>query len=90
MPQVEHGGIVIDGVQKASTLQCPHCGMHFVMVRGSGKRRAFCVRCQAVTCGNHTCDVCIPLEARLEHAEGTKTRYDEEIRRLTSQGASLI
>ena len=86
----EHGGIVCDGQQVASTLQCPHCGTHFVSMRGSGARRAWCVRCQAVTCGALACDACVPVEARLEHAEGGKTRYDETIRELTAGGATLL
>jgi hypothetical protein len=44
----------------------------------------------AVTCGAKDCDACVPLEARLEHAEGAKTRYDDLIGELTAQGACLI
>jgi len=84
----EHGGIVVDGVQGASTLQCPHCGCHFETRPGSGRRRTFCLRCMGVTCGARDCDPCIPLEARLEHQEGRKTPYDDEIGR--AQGSGLI
>lgn len=87
---VEHGGMVVDGVQRGSTLQCPHCGCHFESVAGSGKRRTFCLHCMAVTCGGRGCDACIPVEARLENAEGRRTRYDEEIRKLTGQGGVLL
>lgn len=86
----EHGGIVVDGVQVASTLRCPHCGGHFESCPGSGKRRAFCLRCQRVTCGNPACDPCIPVEARCEFFEGKKTSYDDEINKLIQGGATLL
>lgn len=86
----EHGGIVVDGVQVASTLRCPHCGGHFESRPGSGKRRAFCLKCQRVTCGNPTCDACIPVEARCEFVEGKKTSYDDEIKKLILAGATLL
>jgi hypothetical protein len=87
---LEHSGVIVDGQQVASLLQCPHCGGHFESRRGSGARRTFCLRCTAVTCGAPACDPCIPLEARLENAEGTKTRYDDVIRSLTAEGAILL
>ncbi len=86
----EHGAILIGSMQVASTLMCPHCGVHFELRPGSGKRRTFCGRCRAVTCGAHACDPCIPLEARLDHAEGRKTRYDELIRTLLAEGAAIL
>lgn len=86
----EHGGLIIGGIQVATTLQCPHCGGHFVSQKGSGKRRAFCIRCKAITCGKHVCDVCIPIEAKLEHTEGSKTLYDDKIKELLQNGAVLL
>lgn len=65
----EHGAVVIGGKQVASTSQCCHCGGHFVMVKGSGKRRGFCMRCGQITCGAASCDVCVPLEKQLEIME---------------------
>ena len=89
MPR-EHGGLIVDGKQVGSTLQCPHCGGHFLIVPGSGKRRTFCMRCHAITCGAPSCDPCIPLEARLEFKEGTKTSYDDVIQSYIAEGATLI
>lgn len=86
----EAGGILVDGVQVASTHQCSHCSQHFVMVPGSGRVRGFCTRCQALTCGAAACMPCVPAEARLEHAEGKKTRYDSAIRELIAEGAALL
>lgn len=86
----EAGGIIIDGVQKGSTLQCPHCGCHFISVPGSGITRAFCFGCMAVTCGRNECNTCIPLEAQLEHREGSKTQYDTVIKDMLEHGGILL
>lgn len=63
------GNIIIDGNVTADTYQCPHCGLHFVSVAGSGKRRAYCARCGKITCGSFLCDICIPIEKKLEASE---------------------
>lgn len=65
-----HGVIFVNGKEVASTLQCPHCGAHFVSRKGSGHRRTFCLPCKAVTCGSPACDPCRPFLAALERAQG--------------------
>ncbi len=67
-----HGAFIVDGREVAHTLQCPHCGAHFVSRRGSGARRTFCLRCMAVTCGNLACDSCLPFEITLDAMEGRR------------------
>lgn len=64
-----HGAYIVDGQEVAHTLQCPHCGRHFVSMRGSGHRRTFCFLCNAVTCGLPTCDPHVPFEKRMEITE---------------------
>jgi predicted RNA-binding Zn-ribbon protein involved in translation (DUF1610 family) len=86
----EAGAILTDGQQTATTLQCPHCGKHWIMRSGSGRLRGFCLKCMRVTCGAPECMACVPIEARLDHAEGRKTAYDDTIRQLTAQGATLL
>lgn len=62
-----HGVIFLNGREVASTLQCPHCGGHFVSRKGSGVQRSFCLRCEAVTCGAPACMTgCTPFVAALE------------------------
>lgn len=62
-----HGVIIVNGQEVATTLQCPHCGQHFVSRKGSGHRRSFCLRCEAVTCGSDACiSGCTPFVADLE------------------------
>ena len=60
-----NGYFIVDGVEVAATLQCCHCGAHFVSVKGSKKVRGFCMNCYKVTCGKKTCDPCMPFEKKL-------------------------
>lgn len=60
-----HGIVFSNGREVATTLQCPHCGGHFVSRKGSGHRRTFCMKCSAVTCGSPTCDACRDFRADL-------------------------
>ena len=68
----EHGGVVVDGRQVADTLQCVHCGRHWVPEPGSGKVRGFCRCCMGPTCGAQKCDACLPFEKRLDLYEAGK------------------
>lgn len=63
------GAIMINGRHVADTLQCVHCGGHFAIVKGSGRRRGFCTLCHGVTCGSRGCLACLPTERRLELRE---------------------
>ena len=64
-----HGSIILDGQEVATTLQCCHCGKHFVSIRGSGMKRGFCMKCMQVTCGDTACNPCRPLEKWIEQEE---------------------
>ena len=59
-----------DGVIEADTLQCVHCGCHWQVQPGSGKRRGFCSRCTGPVCGPQ-CSECVPMERQLEIMEGS-------------------
>ena len=61
-----HGIIFQNGVEVASTMQCCHCGAHYVSRKGSGIRRGFCLRCMQVTCGKQECIECKPFAAELD------------------------
>lgn len=63
------GHIIVDGNVVADTAQCAHCGMHFQIVRGSGTRRGWCMRCNAPTCGSQVCCKCIPFMKRIDQME---------------------
>lgn len=63
------GYFIIEGKEVGHTLQCCHCGKHFLSVKGSGKIRSFCTRCNKIACGDIPCRVCIPAERKLEYQE---------------------
>ena len=52
------------------TLQCVHCGAHWVVRPGSGRVRGWCLKCCGPTCGQGRCDECIPVEKKLDQTEG--------------------
>lgn len=61
------GAVVNSGQHVADTLQCAHCGMHWVTKPGSGKERGWCMRCHAPLCGKAPCfEDCLPYEARID------------------------
>ena len=60
----------LDGnVSEYDTLQCAHCQGHWKVIPGSGRKRGYCLNCAQVTCGRPCCDVCIPIEQRIENIE---------------------
>ncbi len=68
MPK-EDGVILIDGQQVGSTQQCCHCGKHFMMIKGSGRLRGHCMKCNKITCGEIKCCACVPYEKQIENIE---------------------
>lgn len=62
------GFIFLDGQQVADTVQCVHCGGHFIMRKGSGTERGWCRNCNGMVCGRK-CAKCIPFEKKLDMAE---------------------
>lgn len=69
----QHGAIVVDGVDVATTMRCCHHGGHFLSIKGSGSRRGWCFKCGSVTCGAPECDRCMPMEKMLELMERNGT-----------------
>ena len=64
-----HGGIILsgpEGTYQRDTVQCCHCGMHWIVEPGSGRQRGFCMKCMQVTCGAENCQACIPTEQKLD------------------------
>lgn len=55
---------------EGETLQCQHCGSHWVINPGSGRQRGWCLSCDGPTCGKGLCEtVCTPVERLLERIE---------------------
>lgn len=69
MPARPHGYISIVGdgpIKEADTLQCCHCGGHWIVRPGSGRRRGYCMRCKAVHCGQPGCWECRPHQELID------------------------
>ena len=47
-------------------LQCVHCQFTWELKPGSGRKRGFCTNCMGPKCGKPECEVCIPVERRME------------------------
>lgn len=77
LDRVRHanGAIMHDGGSQTGwtvlgeTLQCVHCGGHWIRQPGSGRVRGFCTRCQGVVCGERNCWECVPEELMLLNME---------------------
>lgn len=72
MPRPKGHFLDQNGNEIADTLQCCHCGAHFEVVKGSGRKRGFCMCCNGVTCGKPECDLCVPAEQQLENMEANR------------------
>lgn len=66
------GTIFLDGQEVGETVQCCHCQRHWIYRKGSGKRRGWCLNCNAMHCGRKECDTCTPFEKKLELYEKGK------------------
>jgi hypothetical protein len=53
---------------EVATLQCVHCGKHWVPRPGSGITRGTCLNCMGPICGPD-CATCVPTEVMLENME---------------------
>lgn len=56
------------------TVQCVHCGCHWVVKPGSGTERGWCTSCHGPHCGSRQCFTCKPLEKWLEEVEKQASR----------------
>lgn len=50
--------------------------MQFFVEAGSGKKRGWCMRCAAATCGQHKCDQCIHWKKKMELIESGRAGMD--------------
>jgi hypothetical protein len=59
----------LPSVLEGDTLRCCHCGAHWVPIKGSGRKRGFCMKCMDVTCGSFQCMECLPHDKMLDLIE---------------------
>jgi len=58
------------------TIQCVHCGGHWVVEPGSKQVRGYCTKCDGPLCGQKHClEHCIPFEKMIDTIE-RKSRSD--------------
>jgi len=82
VPSSQRSGILIsmpidnDRVQQQDTVSCCHCGRVWLWVKGSGRVRGWCMRCNGVTCGNQACDECVPMLQMIQNLENGMS-YEE-------------
>lgn len=51
--------------QQIDVVQCAHCQRIWAYQAGSGRKRGWCTRCNAMTCGSDDCDICVPWQQLL-------------------------
>lgn len=63
------GHVLMDDVVIADTVQCVHCNAHFVVVKGSRRKRPWCANCGGWECGKAECYNCVAFEKKLDEYE---------------------
>jgi hypothetical protein len=57
-------------LEERDILVCCHCQYTWAVMPGSGRRRGWCIRCDALVCGKQRCMAeCAPFERWLEAVE---------------------
>ncbi len=75
------GTCMIDGSEVACTIQCVHCGKHWVPVKGSGRRRGFCMMCNGPVCGDKACiETCLSWQKKLDIEENPRLATQVSVR----------
>ena len=57
---------------EGETMQCCHCGKHWIVRPRSKRKRGWCLKCSKSTCGGPRCDECLPIERGIEIIEARK------------------
>jgi hypothetical protein len=63
------GHIIIAGNVVADTVQCKHCGGHFIPIKGSGIKRGWCTHCGGALCGREECMECKDFRKKMDEYE---------------------
>ena len=62
--------------QERETVSCAHCQYIMTIQPGSGTKRGYCFRCNAVICGKQACmEKCVPFEKAIEDMESRDRLY---------------
>jgi hypothetical protein len=72
--KTDHGLITISDpgadkpLREIKTVQCVHCGGHWIPQPGSGRMRGWCQNCNGFVCGPQ-CAECVHVEQMLDNIE---------------------
>lgn len=66
-----------DGTREADTAQCVHCQKIWVIKKGSGIERGWCMNCCGPTCGDKNCCNCVPFIKKIEDIERKNKLFQE-------------
>lgn len=72
------------------TVQCVHCGMHYIVQPGSGKQRGFCLKCMGATCGQAQCHTCVTIAQRLDMHEAFEREWQKECDRIAEKWSERL
>lgn len=75
----ETAGALIIGDTVYDTVQCQHCGAHWVPERGSGRVRGWCMRCNGPTCGAEPCETTCQTQEQLIEAIEAAARMEQSL-----------
>lgn len=82
---MKEAGIIItepyDSDKKTTrpTFQCTHCGRHFEVIKGSGRKRGWCLNCNGPTC-SAKCENCVHRRQLLENLAAGRPRDFKPVR----------
>lgn len=75
---------LVPGRVEREMARCCHCERYWIIEPGSGRKRGFCMGCNAVNCGAQACvEKCNPWERQFE-AMRQRQRFFETIERKRS------
>ncbi len=61
------------------SMKCLHCGFHWDVIPGSGRKRGWCQSCHGPTCGNPLCDPCVHYMQKLDNMEADRDLFFKPI-----------
>ncbi len=61
------------------SMKCLHCGFHWDVIPGSGRKRGWCQNCNGPTCGSPACDPCVHYMQKIDNMEADRDLFFKPI-----------